>query len=94
MSRPFFTTPARRSSGAERAPGLDHFFNGHKAARYRPEVGNCGYLVGWMLATRESAVLAEKLIADTATKQGISPGQLTVHADRARRPCTPTVGRR
>jgi len=30
------------------------------------------YAVGWMLATRESAVLAEKLIADTAAKQGIS----------------------
>ena len=40
------------------------------------------YAVGWMLATRESAVLAEKLIADTAAKQGISRGQLTLHADR------------
>ena len=40
------------------------------------------YAVGWMLATRESAVLAEKLIADTAAKQGISLGQLTLHADR------------
>jgi len=40
------------------------------------------YAVGWMLATRESAVLAEKLIADTCKKQGISRGQLTLHADR------------
>lgn len=40
------------------------------------------YVVGWMLGTRESAVLAEKLIADTAAKQGISRGQLTLHADR------------
>jgi len=40
------------------------------------------YAVGWMLATRESAALAEKLIADTCTKQGISRGQLTLHADR------------
>ena len=40
------------------------------------------YAVGWMLATRESAVLAEKLIADTCAKQGISRGQLTLHADR------------
>ncbi len=39
------------------------------------------YAVGWMLATRESAALAEKLIADTAAKQGISRGQLTLHAD-------------
>lgn len=40
------------------------------------------YVVGWMLATRESAVLAEKLIADTCAKQGIGPDQLTLHADR------------
>jgi putative transposase len=40
------------------------------------------YVTGWMLATRESAALAEKLIADTCTKQGIPAGQLTIHADR------------
>jgi putative transposase len=40
------------------------------------------YVVGWMLAPRESAALAERLIADTCAKQGIVPGQLTVHADR------------
>jgi putative transposase len=40
------------------------------------------YAVGWMLATRESAVLAEKLIAATCDKQRISRGQLTIHADR------------
>ena len=40
------------------------------------------YAVGWMLATRESAALAEKLIADTAAKQAITYGQLTIHADR------------
>jgi putative transposase len=40
------------------------------------------YVVGWMLALRESAVLAERLIAETCAKQGIHPGQLTVHADR------------
>ena len=40
------------------------------------------YAVGWMVATRESAALAEKLIAATAAKQGISRGQLTIHADR------------
>ena len=39
------------------------------------------YAVGWMVATRESAVLAEKLIAATAAKQGIRTGQLTLHAD-------------
>jgi putative transposase len=40
------------------------------------------YAVGWMVATRESAALAEKLIAATAVKQGITRGQLTIHADR------------
>ena len=32
------------------------------------------YAVGWMVATRETAALAEKLIVETCTKQGISPG--------------------
>ena len=40
------------------------------------------YAVGWMLAQRESAVLAEKLIAESCERQKIQPGQLTVHADR------------
>jgi putative transposase len=40
------------------------------------------YVPGWMVATAESAALAERLIADTAAKQGIKPGTLTVHADR------------
>jgi putative transposase len=40
------------------------------------------YVVGWMIAERESAALAERLIAFTVDKQGVSPGQLTVHADR------------
>jgi putative transposase len=40
------------------------------------------YVVGWMVAPRESATLAKKLIAASATKQAIGPGRLTVHADR------------
>ena len=40
------------------------------------------YVVGWMLAHRELARLAEKLIAESCERQGIAPGQLTVHADR------------
>jgi len=40
------------------------------------------YVVGWMVAYREQAVLAERLIADTAAKQRIAPAQLTLHADR------------
>jgi putative transposase len=40
------------------------------------------YVVGWMLALQEAARLAKRLIAETCAKQGIEPGQLTVHADR------------
>jgi putative transposase len=40
------------------------------------------YVPGWMVATHESAVLAQRLIADTLEKEAIGPGQLTVHADR------------
>jgi len=40
------------------------------------------YVVGWMIAPHESAALAERLIAETCAKQGIEPGQLTLHADR------------
>jgi putative transposase len=40
------------------------------------------YVVGWMIAARESAELAEQLIGDTIEKQNIVPGTLTLHADR------------
>ena len=40
------------------------------------------YVVGWMVAHRESATLAERLIAETLAKQGIGRDQLTLHADR------------
>ena len=40
------------------------------------------YVVGWMVAHRESAVLAQKLIGETLAKQGITRDQLTLHADR------------
>ena len=40
------------------------------------------YVVGWMVASRESAALAEVLIRQTCAKQGIGADQLTIHADR------------
>jgi putative transposase len=40
------------------------------------------YVVGWMVAPRETAELAKRLIADTCDKQNIPPDQLTIHADR------------
>lgn len=40
------------------------------------------YVVGWLIAQRESAELAMRLIAETCEKQQVVPGQLTIHADR------------
>ena len=39
------------------------------------------YVVGWMIADRECQHLAGQLIQKTALKQGIQPGQLTIHSD-------------
>ena len=40
------------------------------------------YVTGWMLARRESAQLARRLIRESCFKQNIAPEQLTLHADR------------
>jgi putative transposase len=40
------------------------------------------FVVGWMVAHRESATLAERLITTCCERQGILPDQLTIHADR------------
>ncbi|MFA5061697.1 MAG: IS3 family transposase [Patescibacteria group bacterium] len=40
------------------------------------------YVVGWMVAQRETAQLAQQLIYETCEKQAIRPGMVTVHADR------------
>ena len=40
------------------------------------------YVVGWMVAHRESATLAQRLIEQTIKRQDIEPGKLTLHADR------------
>jgi len=40
------------------------------------------YVVGWMVATRESEVLAQRLIKASCDKQAIERDQLTLHADR------------
>lgn len=40
------------------------------------------YVVGWLVAARESGKLAEALIADAIYTQGVSAGELTLHADR------------
>src|SRR3989449_5135087 len=40
------------------------------------------YVTGWMVAMRESAELAKRLIEESCAKQNIQRGQLTLHADR------------
>ena len=40
------------------------------------------YVVGWLLAERESELLAQRLLADTVAKYPVVAGQLTLHADR------------
>ena len=42
------------------------------------------YVVGWMVADRESAELAKLLLDETIRKYKILPGQLTIHADRGK----------
>ena len=49
------------------------------------------YVVGWLIAERESARLAEHLIGETCAKQGIEPDQLTLHADRGSAMISKTV---
>lgn len=40
------------------------------------------YVVGWMVAERETATLARRLIRETCEKQEIDPDKLVLHADR------------
>jgi putative transposase len=40
------------------------------------------YVVGWMVAHRESATLADQFIRETCARQAIAREHLTVHADR------------
>ena len=49
------------------------------------------YVVGWALAPRESARLAEELIAEAVFDQGVGAGQLTIHADRGSSMTSKTV---
>jgi putative transposase len=49
------------------------------------------YVPGWLIAERESARLAEQLIAETCAKQGIESDQLTLHADHGSSMTSKTV---
>jgi putative transposase len=39
-------------------------------------------VTGWMVAPRETAELAEQMIAETVARHAVEPGTLTLHADR------------
>ncbi len=49
-------------------------------------------VVGWLVATGESSLLADQLIAETCAKERILPGQLTLHADRGSSMTSKPVG--
>ena len=50
------------------------------------------YVVAWLLAHRESADLAQRMIEEASQKQGVDPDQLTLHADRGPSMRSLTVG--
>jgi putative transposase len=49
------------------------------------------YVTGWLLATRETAELAEHLLGETIRKQHVAPDQLTIHSDRGTSMASKTV---
>jgi putative transposase len=49
------------------------------------------YVVGWLVAPRESSILAERLIADAIYRHEVPNGQLTLHADRGSSMTSKTV---
>jgi len=50
------------------------------------------YAVGWMLASRENADLAKRLIRDTIEKENVNADELTIHSDRGPAMKSHTVG--
>lgn len=50
------------------------------------------YVVGWLLAHRESAALARRLVLETCRKERVAVGQLGLHADRGSSMCSKTLG--
>lgn len=49
------------------------------------------YVPGWLLAPRESAALARRLVLETCRKERVEPGQLGLHADRGSSMCSKTL---
>ena len=40
------------------------------------------FVVGWLIAAQESAAIAQQWIAESYVRQGLVPGQLSIHSDR------------
>jgi putative transposase len=49
------------------------------------------YVTGWLLAPRETAELAERLLGETIRKEHVVADQLTLHADRGTSMASKTV---
>lgn len=49
------------------------------------------YVVGWCIAERENATIAEAMIQETLLRENIQPGALTLHADRGSAMTSTTV---
>ena len=49
------------------------------------------YVVGWCIAERENAQIAEAMIQETLLRESIQPGALTIHADRGSAMTSTTV---
>jgi putative transposase len=49
------------------------------------------YVVGWCIAEKENASIAEALIQETLLREQIQPGALTIHADRGSAMTSTTV---
>ena len=50
------------------------------------------YVVGWLVAEREHNELSQALITACCSKQGVQPGQLTIHSDRGKPMTAKSVG--
>lgn len=84
--RPASKKPVLRATGPNQLWSWDiSYLKGPKSSHYYLYVVIdvfSRYVVGWMIANRESAELAEELISQTCAKQEIELDNLTLHADR------------
>ncbi len=84
LTHPAYQKPELLATGPNQLWSWDHQVEGPCQVDVLLSLRHLGrlrrYVVGWMVAPRETAEL--RLIADTCDKQNIEPNQLTIHADR------------